>query len=158
VLAIPRRPAAAVLASRLAARWREPASPSLPSAAISCRSWIGLSGFKEVRTGAGHRRPAWLEVARVRSTGRGLAPCSCPAKGPQPTARAAAPWEGGARRRSVGALHRAMAELLSLLPASTAVGAFRTVLDEWIAGPRRCTPQSSLIDRASIWVRNYEDW
>jgi hypothetical protein len=51
----------------------------------------------------------------------------------------------------------AMAEPLFLLLARTAVGAFRAVLDEWIAGPGAALP-IELTDRAFDLVRDYEDW
>ena len=135
VLAIPRRPAAALLASRLAAA-AEPASPWLPSAAISCRSGSGCSGSRRSAR-APASPPAWwrwpLSWSWPRSrlfpapADRGAAaPAGFPTQIPPAAARAAGMTAAGLAVAALVLFGLALTGANSTAPAATGTGGLKT--------------------------------
>ena len=128
VLAIPRRPAAALLASRLAAA--AGAGFALATLAGYLLSvWTGLFGFKEVRTGAGITAGlleaaafavlAALALAPAPADRGAAAPARFPAQIPPAAARAAAITAAGLAATALVLFGLALTGASSTAPAAT---------------------------------------
>jgi predicted lipoprotein with Yx(FWY)xxD motif len=128
VLAIPRRPAAALLASRLAAA----AGAGFALATLGgylLSVWIGLFGFKEVRTGAGIAAGlvevaafvvlAALALAPAPADRRAAAPARFPAQIPPAAARAAGMTAAGLAAAALVLFGLALTGASSTAPAAT---------------------------------------